>query len=250
MATEDDKRVLEAEGIDFDRLSTCSHVRIFRLSFSNNAMLVLYKLCNYSPERLREWLYHLGGAPDVGPDLLPRYTLFKRLRKLKADLQQLAKTRTTHNELLQGKFELPILRISAFPVVGIVLAAASAVSGAAVVVAEKEIEVATSSGVAAQSNLNAHDLQARLGETKRKLHNTQRKAKRAKRSNSLLLNSFNTSLNTQKSLVKITTSTKLLLSSLRLKLRREQKRKCAVCPKKKTGSTTAAINFEITVVHY
>jgi hypothetical protein len=237
MASIEDMACLHAEGIDYDKLRISSHVPLLNISFTNEAVLILYRLAHKNVSLLRSWLFHLGGVHDGdGPDLLPYASLNKEVKKVKDKIRLFCRNRKKPEKeaLLHDKFNLPSLSVSRLPAVDFVLAtvkaASSVVCAAAVVVAEKETEAAVAKSVAAQSTLKADNLQALLGKTKRTLQNTKRQAKRAKLSASFLIKIKNSSLRTQKALVKSAAADKLLMAKLRLKLSRAKK--CMMCPKK------------------
>jgi hypothetical protein len=129
MASEEDKRKLATAGIDFRKLTDGNHDSLLNFSFSNEVILILFRLADEKPATFRLWLYHLAGARDVGPDLLDRGSLRQRVNKVKQDLRRLQKKRKTveRDAMLQAKFILPSLTVTRLPAASLVFAATSAV---------------------------------------------------------------------------------------------------------------------------
>uniref|UniRef100_A0A914X0K6 DUF6570 domain-containing protein n=1 Tax=Plectus sambesii TaxID=2011161 RepID=A0A914X0K6_9BILA len=83
MVTAKQEAALRAEGIDHGRLTSGTHAPLLHLSFSNLVVFILFRLADKSAAVLRLWFYHLAGLPnegDEGDDLLPRSSLFKRIK--------------------------------------------------------------------------------------------------------------------------------------------------------------------------
>uniref|UniRef100_A0A914UN06 Uncharacterized protein n=1 Tax=Plectus sambesii TaxID=2011161 RepID=A0A914UN06_9BILA len=146
-------------------------------------MLALLDLAAGQVDILQMWMFRLAGLPDKGSDWINRGNFFKRIKKLQADVQLLTKRgkKAEQHLLRQAKFSLPSLTASRLPVAGMMLAAANAISNAAVEASNHAINAATARQAEAAArvktnhmNVIVESLQTSLITMKRRLQNSER----------------------------------------------------------------------------